>query len=301
MSSFLSSLTAQSDIFTKTVQQTFDQQAAFNEYKSVLPKDSFDTVFADQIRRFSRGEDRIKNAVGKRNRQYRGTSPKAENIASLRVIANVSADSREIPQSQQQAGGFVIFGTDQFVLQNSQESDVERYQIVETFGEPVAFFFGRRPRIYSYSGFLYNSGSRFPQEDSSVNSMLWRDNFKLAYELFLRGTKCVQFRARAYLNYDLVLREGFILNNQIQQTIEPNMVSFSFSMFVTREINLDSVFALAKNTLEGQAAGAKPSDATVNAIRQSIRSGNDIERTLDTNVVSEREQQAIAALAAAQG
>lgn len=255
---------------TKTVDGEAKQESIFNEYKGLLPRDSFDEVFAEQARRFARGEDRIQNAVNRRNAQYRSTRLKDENIASLRVIANLSAGNRDVEQRKRQGGGFLIFGTDQFVLQSAQEMDVERYQIVETFGEPVAFFFGRRPRVYNYSGFLFNSGSRFPGEDPSTRSKLWRDNFKLAYELFLRGTKCVQFRARVYLNYDLVLREGFILNNQIQQGIEPNMVRFSFSMFITREVNLDGVAALAANTLEGKNAFARPRDATIDAVRQRL-------------------------------
>jgi len=129
--------------------------------------------------------------------------------------------------------------------------------------------------VYNYSGILFNSGPRFPDFDREEKQphTAWRDNFKLAYELFLRGTKCVQFRARVYLNYDSVLREGFILNNTIQQTIEPNFVRFSFAMFITREVNIDGVLALASNTLEGKEAPAFPSDASIDAIKQGAKFG----------------------------
>lgn len=272
------------DTFTQDVQESL-QGGDLSKYDNSIPRDAFDTAFARQLLRFSRGKNRLRASVFGRNRKYRGHTPKEEEIATLRIVSNLSASSRETSANKQKSGAFVIFGTDQFLLQSATEQDVERYQIVETFGEPVAFFFGRRPRIYTYSGTLFNSGFRFNGagnnffEDSTefqVNSMLWRDNFKLAYELFLRGTKCVKFRARAYLNYDRVLREGFILNNQIIQNIHPNMVQFSFSMFITREVNLDGVEALQKNTLEGSSAPAKPADATIAALRQKIESGKDI-------------------------
>lgn len=272
------------DTFTKDVQEAL-QGGDLSKYDNSIPRDAFDTAFARQLLRFSRGKNRLRASVFGRNIKYRGHTPKEEEIATLRIVSNLDTSSREVQANKQRSGAFVIFGTDQFLLQSATEQDVERYQIVETFGEPVAFFFGRRPRIYTYSGTLFNSGFRFNGagknffEDSTefqVNSMLWRDNFKLAYELFLRGTKCVRFRARAYLNYDRVLREGFILNNQIIQNVHPNMVQFSFSMFITREVNLDGIEALQKNTLEGSSAPAKPADATIAAIRQKIESGKDI-------------------------
>jgi len=261
--------------------QELFKDAAFTKYNNTLPRDSFDLPFAQELLRLTRGKKRDRNTVRARGETFRGHTPKEEQIASLRVITNLSAQARSVVGQKKKTGAFLVFGTDQFLLQQVSEQDVERYQIVETFGEPIAFFYGRKPRIYNYGGVLFNSGFRFDGAGKdffsgsnafTANTMLWRDNFKLAYDLFLRGTKCVRFRARVYLNYDRVLREGFILNNQITQSVHPNMVNFGFTMFVTREVNLDGIEALAKNTLDGKPFPASPADATKAAVQKQIDS-----------------------------
>ena len=228
-----------------------------------------------QVREANKDKGQI---VGRRNAVYRGFTPKEEQIASLRIITTqdfISQANNFLPArnrvdvSKLAAGGVVIYGTDQFILQSATEPDDEKVQIVETFGEPVAFFYGRRPRMYTYSGTLLNGGDFFAQDLDRPTifpneySTLWRDNFKLAYDLFLRGTRSVRFRARAYLTYDRVIREGYILRSNISQDIRPNMVNFMFSMFVTREISIDGVLALESNTLDGEAAPGRVDDALV--------------------------------------
>ena len=258
---------------------------AFLESTSPIPPDKFSEVLTKQTRAGNKDQAAI---VGKRNQAYRGFTPKEEQIASLRIIATQDLLSGQVDQSKLKAGGIVIYGTDQFILQSAAEPDDEKVQIVETFGQPVAFFYGRRPRMYTYSGTLLNGADTFTPSDVSANnipqstvdgestsaySTLWRDNFKLGYELFLRGTRSVRFRARAYLTYDRVIREGFIVRSSISQDIRPNMVSFMFSMFVTREINLDGVQALESNTLDGKSARGLASDAIVfKNIQQAIGS-----------------------------
>lgn len=268
---------------------TPDQRAAFNglsiadkdeigtilESTSAIPADSFSEVLGRQVREASKDKGQI---VGKRNAAYRGFTPKEEQVASLRIITTqdfISQANNFLPKrnrvdvSKLAAGGVVIYGTDQFILQSATEPDDEKVQIVETFGEPVAFFYGRRPRMYTYSGTLLNGGDFFAQNLDRPTilpneySTMWRDNFKLGYDLFLRGTRAVRFRARAYLTYDRVIREGYILRSSISQDIRPNMVSFMFSMFVTREISIDGVLALESNTLDGEAAPGRVDDALV--------------------------------------
>ncbi len=247
-------------------------------------EDSRSDVFAQAVQRAAatgdeRTNERFKRFRQVRNRSYRGVEPKGDNFSSLRIISGLTEKKAETGAQQRRAGGFLVFGTDQFVLQSAQETDTERVQLVETFGEPVAFFFGRRPRVFNYSGFLYNSGKPKTVVDSAsqfgasqvANSMLWRDNFKIAYELFLRGTKCVQFKARAYLTYDRTVREGFILNVSMQQDIRPNIVNFSFSMFVMREFNVDSPIAILNNTLEGELYPADPAGATPEAVAKAFK------------------------------
>jgi hypothetical protein len=250
----------------------------------VQQEDTRSDIFARSVQQTAatgdeRTNERYKRFLQVRNRSYRGTEPKDESFASLRIISGLTERNAVSGQQERRAGGFLVFGTDQFVLQNAQETDSERVQLVETFGQPVAFFFGRRPRVFNYSGFLYNSGKPKTVVNSAAqfgssqvaNSMLWRDNFKMAYDLFLRGTRCVQFKARAYLTYDRVVREGFILNTAIQQDVRPNFVSFSFSMYVMREFNVDSPIAILNNTLEGELFPVNPGNASPEAFAQAFK------------------------------
>ncbi len=243
-----------------------------SKFNATIPSDSLNEVLAEAVRS---GQDNRRQAaiVARRNNILRGITPKEESVASLRIIGSVQALSGLVPRNIQQTGGLLIYGTDQFLLQGTSEPDSEKVQIVETFGDPVAYFYGRRPRIYSYRGILYNTGDVFPTNISEGSepdgsSGLWRDNFKLAYDLFLRGTRTTRFRARAYLTYDRVLREGYIVRSSIEQDINPNHVQFTFSMFITRELNLDATLAITNNTLDGLKASAETSDAAILARAQ---------------------------------
>lgn len=239
--------------------------------QSPIPPDAFDPITQEQNRQGNQGEKEKRGVVGRREAAYRGITPKDESIASLRIIANLDLLTGQVNQTGLQTGGLTIYGTDQFILQNVAEPDDEKVQIVETFGEPIAFFYGRRPRMYTYSGILLNGSDSIPNqgkglsEDEKRNtySTLWRDNFKMAYELFLRGTKAARFRARAYLTYDRVVREGFIIRSNISQDIRPGMVNFMFSMFVTREVSLDGVRAIESNTDRGVVKAPALDEATV--------------------------------------
>lgn len=236
-------------------------------FENAIPRDAFDEEFQNQLRKNLVRSD--PSVIGKRESQYRGVTPKEDTIATLRIISNLAGELRNIPEDRKTQNGFEIFATDQFVLQASNEVDNEKIQVVETFGEPIIFMFGRRPRFYNFSGFLYNGGDD-PTTGPFEQSTLWRDNFKLAYELFIRGTKCVKFRARAYLSYDRVMREGFIINSTISQDIRPNMVQFAFTMYITREINLDGRLAMSFNTVDGEERPFFPEEGAPGALKQRI-------------------------------
>ena len=111
---------------------TPDQQAAFDglstfekdeiaeilESTSAIPADSFSEVLGRQVRDANKDKGQI---VGRRNAVYRGFTPKAEQIASLRIITTqdfISQANNFLPArnrvdvSKLAAGGVVIYGTD---------------------------------------------------------------------------------------------------------------------------------------------------------------------------------------------
>lgn len=172
-------------------------QATFNQRSASIAKASSDN-----------------SDMSKRNQIVRGIRVKPNTYATLDALA-----------SNSQQGGTKFAD---FILQGASEASEEKYQLVETFGEPIVFLFGSRPAIYQYSGVLINT------QDYS-----WRDGWKDKYAQELRGTQLAKNKRRAYLTYDYVLREGYLLGMNIGQiAANPNHVDFSFTMYITREVNL---------------------------------------------------------------
>jgi hypothetical protein len=111
-----------------------------------------------------------------------------------------------------------------FILQAVAEQRQEKVQIVETFGDHFAFFYGQKPIILNVRGMLLNSGD-----------FNWKNEFIANYDRFLRGTRCVENKTRVFLGWDDVLAQGYILNVGINYTQEmPLVIPFTFSMLLTK-------------------------------------------------------------------
>lgn len=99
-----------------------------------------------------------------------------------------------------------------FSMQGIAETDGERYQIHETFGEEVVYMFGRRPRVWTMQGVVLN-GKRAPDQGEGpetaaetaareAKDMDFANTLLLNWEKYYRGTKAVEARARAYISYE---------------------------------------------------------------------------------------------------
>lgn len=118
----------------------------------------------------------------------------------------------------------ILLESTDFLLEDVQEQMAERFQLQETFSDFNVFFFGKRAEIFTYSGTLINAGK----------NLAWRNNFLYNYENYLRGTRCAELKARAYLLYDDVVREGFILSAAVSQNSAVEAaVKFNFTLLVT--------------------------------------------------------------------
>ena len=164
---------------------------------------------------------------------------KENTVASIKIVKeNTSIDAtdnfRDSFFSDSSDNTDVLFESTNFVLQASGEADSEKSQIMDNFGElPQIFFFGRRPRVYSYSGMLWNN---------DTNN--WKDEFRYVYNKYLRGTKCVENGVKLILTYDRSVRLGYMLQMNINQNAEMEMsVPINFAMFIEDEkelIDLDN-------------------------------------------------------------
>ena len=110
-----------------------------------------------------------------------------------------------------------------FILQSVSLSRQERTQIMETFGSPYIFFYGQTPQIIQVGGILLNT-----------RDFNWKNEWLRNYEKYLRGSRCVEMRARVYMGFDDVLVSGYILSTSVQHRSEsPNACPFNFQMLLT--------------------------------------------------------------------
>lgn len=116
-----------------------------------------------------------------------------------------------------------------FFLEQVQENREEKVQVIDTFGEWVAFFFGRKPEVYSYAGTLLNAQNHN-----------WKNEFQENYDTFLRGSQAVKNRATVVLQYDDVMVEGYILNSSISMNaIADKAVPFTFNVLIISRSPMD--------------------------------------------------------------
>jgi hypothetical protein len=155
------------------------------------------------------------------------------------------------------------FYTD-FSIFNLQESREERIQVVETFGEDFVFFFGERPRFLSLSGVLVNS------RDYPWRAIWWEN-----YDKYLRGTKCVENRARVYLAWDDVLLEGYIISAAAtDSSSEPHMIPFNFTMLLTKHTSLAAANIEVINASNALTPQSSQRGEILGSIEADVKSNN---------------------------
>lgn len=146
-------------------------------------------------------------------------------LASIRLV-----DPRKIknngPNSGTPKDAQLIPEYSKFFLEAVQESENERFQIVETFNDFYVYFHGKKPPIYTFSGHLLN-----------LLNYNWMNEFMYYYENFWRGTKAVELGARVFLTYNYQQIQGYILNVGTNlNALTDKAVPFQFSMIVTKRL-----------------------------------------------------------------
>lgn len=117
-----------------------------------------------------------------------------------------------------------------WLLQSVQEARIEKTQVVETFGDSYFYAYGQRPRSINFSGMLMNT------VDYNWRAIFWKN-----WDEYFRATKLVEKNARLYIQWDDIIVEGFPVNAVCSEVSDsPNALKFSFTLFVTRYINLSA-------------------------------------------------------------
>jgi hypothetical protein len=109
-----------------------------------------------------------------------------------------------------------------FFLQSVSEPEQEKYQVVETFTAYYAFFFGKRPPIYRYTGLLL-----------SDKNYRWNNDFKFVYENFFRGTSAVELSAEVVMLYGGRMVIGFPISLVMDtEAANPKGTPFAMDLLV---------------------------------------------------------------------
>lgn len=186
-------------------------------------------------RKIPGGED---NENLRENSLARQLSEKGDRPAIIRLIRRRSKQEIDAlnPMEPQVPWENIIPPNTKFFLENVQESRAEKVQVMDTFGEWIAFFFGRKPEVYAFSGTLLNARNHD-----------WKNEFQENYDHFLRGTEAVRRRATMMIQYDDVVVEGYMLNCDIGISAASDKgTPFSFNLLVINRspINPRNMIAL---------------------------------------------------------
>jgi hypothetical protein len=136
--------------------------------------------------------------------------------------------------------GEILAATDNFILGSFNEPDQEKMSFVFTFGDPTLFGgMGRRPRIFTYSGFLKDSsrGGSLSGEDRLSRRSKGISGWRKMYERYLRGSKCRASGAIADFRFRDQWRLGYVVAASMSyEETRPRVAPFSFSIFIIESI-----------------------------------------------------------------
>jgi len=200
------------------------------------------------------------------NSLARQLSEKKDQPATIRLIRRrKSAEIAALKPGESQVPWInLIPPNTKFFLEQVNETREEKVQVIDTFGEWVAFFFGRKPEVYSYSGTLLNASNHD-----------WKNEFQFNYDNFLRGSQAVKQRATMILQYDDVMVEGYMMNCSISQSaLADKAVPFQFTLLVINRSSLNPIAALdARFARSGSTESEDMVFASLNAALDVTKTG----------------------------
>jgi hypothetical protein len=168
-------------------------------------------------------EDESVAAIRLVRRAQGATSKTVEKVTVVGESRTKTTGTEEVIDTTPGGRGIeVMMESNSFLLQGVNESFQEKFQISETFGEPILFMFGERQKIFQFEGLLFDT-----------DSWAWKERFIDNYNKHLRGTKAVESGAFVTLITNSAVIQGFLLSCNIGQSVSTHgYVALSFAMFV---------------------------------------------------------------------
>lgn len=144
-------------------------------------------------------------------------------LANIRLI---DTSKQKTAEDKKTSGKRLIPEFSKFFLESVAESHQEKMQTVETFNDWYVFFYGERPPVYNFSGYLLNT--------ASYN---WYNEFMYYYENYWRGTQAVKMGGKIFLTYNFQQVQGYLLSVSTNlNAISDKAAPFVISMIVTKRM-----------------------------------------------------------------
>ena len=156
------------------------------------------------------------------------TDPKEWDQANYIQVKGL--DGVSIPQNVSTPSSPIVLASDRFVIQQVNEVDEERVGPRYTFGNPMVYGHGRSARVFTYGGWLIDN-----IKDGSAQAQ-----WTVAYNKYLRGSKCIQNKCFAEVYYRNKIRQGYLMHtNFTEDASQPSRAQFAFTFFVIRELTVN--------------------------------------------------------------
>ena len=144
------------------------------------------------------------------------------------------------------ASSEIQYQTNKFILQSISKPNQERFQIIETFGDPSLFFYGPRTPVYTIQGLLLDGEDpayvdmdtpATAADERKKGKYYWATAFQDLYTRYMRGTMLKQNGQIAALYINNWFIKGYpvhLVINKDSGTI-PQAVSFQMTWVIEKE------------------------------------------------------------------
>lgn len=232
---------------------------------------------------YRNGKQRIKTDESGRNTivwepmKRRMDDKPVDIYASIRLVDN----KEEQTNADGQFNNSIIPEFSKFFLEGVSEAHSEKVQIVESFNDWYAFFYGEKPPVYTFSGKLLN-----------LLNYNWLNEFMYYYEHFWRGTRAAELGAKVFITYNYQQVQGYILGiNTNIQALTDKAAPFSIQVLVTKRLIFngtpvdntlrDNLLPRSDTGFINTSVSQQPYDLTNKYISKGSKSSNSFEGISD--------------------
>jgi hypothetical protein len=145
----------------------------------------------------------------------------------------------EIYQHQGVNGTGVLLGKfDSWICNNVQEQDAEKFDVVETFGNPHLFAVGRFIRRYEFSGFLRAAPANYANTADANFSVSQSTLFRVFYDKYLRSSQQSKTGCFTRIVIDSEAYVGYVTTLNFHRNADHDITGFVFSFVALDRYNI---------------------------------------------------------------